>query len=122
MASPRACLIAALFTVVCGCDAQLPDREPSTGGNPKHGKELIAQFGCGSCHTIKGVPGANATVGPSLEDVRKRIFLAGRLDNTAQNIQKWILDPRAIDPKTAMPKVGVDENGARDIAAYLYSR
>ena len=111
-----------LVLAAAACDARLPDHEPATGGNPRHGKELITQLGCGSCHTIKGIPGANATVGPPLEQLKKRVYLAGRLQNTPENLQKWIANPRAIDPKTAMPQVGVDESGARDIAAYLYAR
>jgi cytochrome c len=105
-----------------GCDARLEEREAVTGGNPKRGKELITQFGCGSCHTIPGIKGATATVGPPLESFRKRVYIAGRLNNTAEQLTKWIVNPRAIDPKTAMPAVGVDETQARDIAAYLYSR
>jgi cytochrome c2 len=120
MAKTLGCLIAVLLLI--GCEKRLPEREPLTGGNAKKGKELIAYYGCGSCHEIKGVPGASATVGPSLKDVAKRVYLAGRLANKPEALEKWILDPRSIDPKTAMPKVGVDEAGARDIAAYLYSQ
>jgi cytochrome c len=109
-----------LILLLAACEA--PRHDAATGGNPRKGKELIAHYGCGSCHTIKGVPGANATVAPSLEDVAKRVYLAGRLENKPRNLERWILDPRAIDPHTAMPKVGVDEAGARDIAAYLYSQ
>jgi len=105
--------------VIAGCT---PEREPVTGGDPRKGKELITQFGCGSCHTIPGVRGATASVGPPLESFKKRVYIAGRLNNTAEELVKWIVDPRSIDPKTAMPAVGVDETQARDIAAYLYSR
>jgi cytochrome c len=111
-----------VLLLLAGCDARLPEHDPLTGGNAKRGKALIAQYGCGSCHTVKGVPGANATVAPSLEDVAKRVYLAGRLENRPENIEKWIVDPRSVDPKTAMPRVGVDAAGARDIAAYLYSQ
>jgi cytochrome c len=111
-----------LVALLTGCEARLPEHDPMTGGNARKGKELIAQYGCGSCHTIRGVPGANATVAPSLKDVAKRVYLAGRLANKPENLQRWILDPRSIDPKTAMPKVGVDQAGARDIAAYLYNQ
>jgi hypothetical protein len=34
---------------------------------------------------------------------------------------KWIQDPPAVDDKTAMPKLGVKESDARDIASYLYT-
>ena len=120
MAAPLRCLIA-LLAMLAGCE-RLPDREPITGGNPHHGKDLIRQAGCGSCHTIPGIPGANATVGPSLEGLKKRLYLAGRLENKPDQLVKWIRNPREVDPKTAMPVLDLDEAQARDIAAYLYSR
>ena len=111
-----------LLVFLAACDARLEEREPASGGNPKRGQELITQYGCGSCHTIPGIPGATASVGPPLENFRKRVYIGGRLTNTAEELVKWIVDPRAIDAKTAMPAVGVDAQQARDIAAYLYSR
>lgn len=111
-----------LLLLLIGCEARLPEHDPATGGNARKGRELIARYGCGSCHAIQGVPGANATVAPPLKEVAKRVYLAGRLANRPENLVKWILDPRSVDPQTAMPKVGVDEAGARDIAAYLYNQ
>lgn len=120
MVKKLGCLIA--LVLAAACDRQLPQPDLLTGGDAKRGKELIAYYGCGSCHEIGGIPGANATVAPSLKDLRKRVYLAGRLANDPRSLERWIVDPRAIDPKTAMPKVGVDEAGARDIAAYLYNQ
>jgi len=111
-----------IFLFLAGCGAGLPDHEPITGGNPAKGKELIVHFGCGSCHTIKGIPAATATVGPPLQDLRKRVYLGGVLPNTPEHLAKWIVDPSQFADKTAMPAVGVDEAQARDIAAYLYLR
>lgn len=122
MASPLRTAVLILLLAAGGCSESLPDSDPATGGSPKRGKELIALYGCGSCHSIPGVPGASATVAPSLEKIKSRLYLAGRLQNTPENIVRWIRDPRAIDPKTAMPDVGLDEAGARDVAAYIYSR
>jgi cytochrome c1 len=34
---------------------------------------------------------------------------------------RWIRDPPGVDAKTAMPRLGVTEPDARDIAAYLYT-
>lgn len=111
-----------IFMLLAGCDARLPDREPITGGDPAHGRDLIAQFGCGSCHTIPGIKGATATVGPPLQDMRKRVYLGGVVNNTPEQLARWIVNPKQFDEKTAMPAVGVDEAQARDIAAYLYLR
>lgn len=70
---------------------------------------------------IPGVPGARGLVGPPLGDVVSRVYVAGVLNNTPDNLVRWISDPKAIDERTAMPNVGVSESEARDIAAYLYS-
>jgi cytochrome c1 len=43
------------------------------------------------------------------------------LPNSADNLVRWIQHPRTIEPKTAMPDLGVSNQDARDIAAYLYT-
>jgi len=92
-----------------------------THGDPARGPDLIRRYGCGGCHTIPGVPGANALVGPPLEGIAKRVYIAGVLANTPDNLVKWIQSPREVDPKTAMPDMGVTIRDARDIAGYLYT-
>jgi len=37
------------------------------------------------------------------------------------NLIRWIQDPPGVDPLTAMPKLGVSEADARDIASILYT-
>ena len=93
----------------------------STGGSPEEGRVEIRRFGCGACHTIGGVPGANGKVGPELNGVAGRAYIAGVVENSPQNIVSWIMNPKAHSPTTAMPYLGVSESQARDIAAYLYS-
>jgi putative membrane protein len=92
-----------------------------TGGEPKIGKQVIQQYGCASCHTIPGIPGANALVGPSLEHIASRMYIAGVLPNTPENMLWWLQNPPAVDPLTAMPNLGVTEADARDMAGYLYT-
>jgi cytochrome c len=92
-----------------------------TGGDPRAGREKAREYGCGSCHTIPGVPGADSRVGPPLVGMGSRMYIAGRLTNTPQHMVRWIQDPRAVDSATAMPTLGVTERDARDIAAYLYA-
>ena len=65
--------------------------------------------------------GATATVGPSLERIARRTYLGGHLTNTPANMTRWIQHPQAIDPKNAMPDLGVGEQEAKDIAAFLYA-
>jgi cytochrome c len=84
------------------------------------GENAIAVYGCGGCHTIPGVVGADATVGPPLTDWHDRAYIAGRLANTPQNLTRWIANPQAVEPGTAMPNLSVPLPTARKIAQYLF--
>jgi cytochrome c oxidase assembly factor CtaG len=92
-----------------------------TGGNPARGPILISYYGCGTCHEIPGVAGANGLVGPPLRRIAVRSYIAGVLPNTPANMTRWILDPPRVDEHTVMPNMHVTEEDVRDIAAYLYT-
>ena len=92
-----------------------------TGGDPKQGRTLMRQFGCAGCHTVSGVPGATGLVGPKLDEVGRHVYIAGVVTNTPDNLVRWIVDPKAANPRTAMPRTGINEQQARHVAAYLYS-
>jgi cytochrome c len=93
----------------------------ATGGNPQHGKDLIQSYGCGGCHIIPGIHTARGLVGPPLTDFGQRTMVAGELPNTPPNLVRWIQDPKSVEPKTAMPDLGLSKEQATDIAAYLYT-
>jgi cytochrome c1 len=61
-------------------------------------------------------------LGPSLEAVAQRSYLAGVLPNTPQNLQQWVMHPQQIRPGTAMPEMGVTQQNAQTITAFLESR
>jgi putative membrane protein len=92
-----------------------------TGGDVNRGKTAISKYGCGSCHTISGIANAHGLVGPPLTGIAARMYVAGVLQNTPDNIVTWIKNPKAVDEKTVMPVLGVTDQDATDIAAYLYS-
>lgn len=92
-----------------------------TGGSTGRGREAIRSYGCMSCHSIPGIQGATARVGPSLDGIASRSYIAGVMSNTPQHMIEWLRNPPAIDSKTAMPNMNVTERDARDIAAYLYT-
>ena len=92
-----------------------------TGGDPERGRGLMQSKGCAGCHDIPGVEAANSTVGPPLTAFSRRVFIAGVLSNTPDHLHQWLLNPPAIDPKTAMPNVGLSDQQARDAAAFLYT-
>jgi cytochrome c len=96
-------------------------RQTVAGGDARRGTRLIAHYGCGSCHVIPGVPGAQGGVGPPLTRFAERTYIAGALRNEPVALVRWIRFPQHVEPGTAMPDLGVTEQHARDIAAYLYT-
>ncbi|HXS94588.1 MAG TPA: c-type cytochrome [Candidatus Limnocylindrales bacterium] len=122
--------IAILFAgavLLAGCSQKPSDSAAGlasvwTGGNVQRGMSAVSRFGCGSCHTIGGLSSAHGMVGPPLTGIRNRMYVAGMLPNNPGNIIQWIYDPKSVNPKTVMPKVGLSRQDATDIAAYLYSQ
>lgn len=109
-----------LALVLAGCaDRAADEARALTGGDPARGKDAITRYGCGACHDIPGVPGAEGKVGPPLSGIASRVVLAGKLANNVDNLERWIRDPQAIVPGVVMPEMGVTEADARDIAAHL---
>jgi cytochrome c1 len=112
--------IAALF-VLGGCDEAGVETGFADIGSARRGALYIEQFGCGSCHIVPGIAGARGLVGPPLDHMGKRVFIAGLLRNTPANMVTWLRDPQEIVPGNAMPNMGLSEEQARDITAYLYT-
>ena len=93
-----------------------------TGGGPtKAGHEVLVTKGCAACHEIPGIDSPRGNVGPSLKSFREQATIAGVLANSSENLVRWLQHPREVDPKTAMPDLGLTEKEARDAAAYLYA-
>jgi cytochrome c len=91
-------------------------------GSPQaEGAMIIASKPCGSCHTIPGVPGATGTIGPNLAGVASRTKIAGGAvnNNGPDDLKRWITDPPAAKPGTAMPKIPMTDDEATKIVAYL---
>ena len=93
-----------------------------TGGDASRGEAMFIQYGCGSCHALKGVRTATGMVGPPLDGIALRAIIAGHLANKPENMERWIRDPQHVAPGTAMPDLNVGETDARDITAFLYTR
>ena len=113
--------IAAIVVVGYAANQENVTFHVAIGGRAKHGKQVILQKSCGSCHTIPGISGAQGVVGPPLFFFSRRTFIAGELPNTPENLVLWVRSPQSVNPKTAMPNLGLSEKEARDVAAYLYT-
>ena len=64
---------------------------------------------------------ARGTTGPALDAYGRRSYVAGVLPNYPDALVRWIVDPPAVKPGTAMPAMGVSAEDARHMAAYLYT-
>jgi len=112
----------ALALAAAGCGGSPPRGVAAEHvGNPSRGAALIRYYGCGACHTVPGISGADALVGPPLTHFAQRGYVAGMLRNTPDNLVRWIRYPQQIVPGNAMPSLGIDNRDAHDIAAYLYT-
>lgn len=117
-------LVLMLPLALAGCTARV---QPAAGGptivagDPAIGRVALQTYGCQTCHVIPGVTGANSFVGPPLTAWAERSYIAGRLTNEPAYLVAWIRFPQAIEPGTAMPNMGVTEEDAQHMAAYLYT-
>ncbi|MDQ7746757.1 c-type cytochrome [Hydrogenophaga pseudoflava] len=107
-------------------DCALPTRAAGATAAPpadlspdRQTRLVLRQYACVSCHRIPGMTGSDVHVGPPLEGLARRALIAGRLPNTPEHLVQWIRTPQAVKPGTAMPDLGVSEEHARLMAAYL---
>lgn len=108
--------------VAAACTAEAHDRGPldiPESTDAASGKLAIDVYGCGTCHRIPGIAGADGRVGPSLEGFGRQLYIAGAVPNDITNLVQWLRDPDSIEPGTIMPNFGLGEREASDIAAYL---
>jgi cytochrome c2 len=115
-------LLVVVAMALAGCgEAEPPAHLRIEGGDAERGRRLIRTYGCGVCHHIDGIAGANGTVGPPLERYAQRNLLAGVVPNTPRFLVAWLIDPPALAPGTGMPAIGLSQAEARDMATYLYT-
>jgi cytochrome c1 len=114
------CLMAAAWMLGCfAVDGQA--HAAGIGEDAQRGRAAIERHGCVACHRIPGIRSPGANVGPPLKRIATRGYIAGVLANTPANMIRWLRDPPAVDPRTAMPNLDLTDQESRDIAAYLYT-
>lgn len=91
---------------------------PDPGAPP--GKTLFLSKGCVACHIIQGIAGGGV-VGPNLSKKGSEPQIAGVLENNKQNMMKWLANPPAAKPGTAMPNLGLTPDETDKLSDYLLS-
>lgn len=108
-----------------------PGVSPSANNSVARGQQLFmgqanAAINCFACHAVNGASAAAAAprVGPNLTHVGSRITIgANRLENTPENLVRWIKNPQAYKPGAKMPawEGTIPEEDIKAIADYLQS-
>lgn len=85
----------------------------------QEGSELFISKGCVNCHAVQGVNTYNR-VGPDLSHIGSRTSIAaGMLENTPENMIRWLRYTDTVKPGVAMPNLGLTQAEAEALTAYL---
>lgn len=121
---------AATITANLAATATSGDPAASAAGQPTtleaRGYQLFASKGCIGCHALNGYPNAVSQVGPNLTHVgSRRTIVAGWLENTPENMKRWLRNPDEVKPGNVMAsaiKLGTLNKEEIDaLTAYLES-
>ena len=114
------CALLALSVLLTACAPAAPQASAwGLSAEAQRGRLLLAQYQCGSCHSIPEVAGARSRAGPALDGYGRRSYIAGHVPNDADALARWIMDPAALAPGTRLPDMGVPPDDARAMAAFL---
>jgi cytochrome c oxidase subunit 2 len=85
----------------------------------QRGAELFRELTCVNCHVIRGaVPGL--PVGPDLTHLATRATLgAGVIDNTPQNLFRWVRNSQQIKAGNLMPAFNLTDDQTSALVSYL---
>lgn len=112
-------LLPVILLSACSSGKVLRSYTVVNGGNADRGVNVIIRYKCGSCHTIPGIQNADGVFGPPLNEIARRSIIAGEFANEPDILVHWVKAPTTMKPVTAMPDLGLSDQQARDVAAYL---
>lgn len=99
---------AVLIALTIDTIGTLDKRAPEITEAVDAGKKVWHKYDCIGCHTILGNGSYFAP------DMTKAVVRKPK-----EYLKKFILDPRVINPKAAMPKLGLSEEEANNLIAFL---
>lgn len=118
-----------------GTPEAAPSPAPQEDPLVTQGRETFMSSTCVACHAIEGTPAAGV-MGPNLTRLGRRAYIgAGLLENTRENLVRWITDPSTVKPGVRMPSTdrearlptgqgmwpatGLTDDQVQAVAAYL---
>jgi len=83
------------------------------------GQSAFLAQSCVNCHRVRGTS-AQGSYAPDLTHLMSRKTLAsGMVENTPENLRRWVDDPQPIKPGCLMPAFGLGDRERNDIVRYL---
>lgn len=90
-------------------------------GEAARGEQVFMTGACISCHTIDGTA-AQGIIGPNLTHFgSRRTIAAGVMENTPDNLARWLADPQAVKPLNKMPNLNLNPDDINALVQYLSS-
>jgi cytochrome c oxidase subunit 2 len=90
-----------------------------TSGEAARGAEIFESRTCANCHAVEGTARA-PNVGPNLSRFSDRETIgAGVVENTPDNLERWLSAPQSIKPGSFMPDLKLTDQQVRALIAYL---
>ena len=98
---------------------QRDSAQPAGGDQAAQGKQLFARYACGNCHAIAGSE-FSGQAAPALTNFSGRqTIAAGVLENTPDNLARYLRNPHAVKPGNHMPNFRLSEAEVQALVAYL---
>lgn len=96
---------------------QAPAAEP-VDDQQRAGQQVFQQA-CASCHAVRGTQ-ARGVLGPDLTHFGSRKTIgANTMENTPENLARWIRNPQEVKPGNKMPNLNLDQARIDQLVAYL---
>jgi cytochrome c oxidase subunit 2 len=102
-------------------DAAKAEAERFNSEEAKRGRELFVSLACSGCHTIRGLTAGKFPGAPELTNVASKKSIVGGVLSPVneENLRRWISNPPAVKPGTAMPNLGLSEQQVTDLVNFL---
>lgn len=99
--------------------------QPATKAQIAHGKQLVIEYGCSSCHEIPGVPRAD-NFGPDLSRIGSKpvvqlVFLPGMEHTLPAYLAQKVRQPRSFGPSLRMPRYNFNSSQVEAVTTALLS-
>lgn len=91
--------------------APAPPAAPLPDASAEDGEHLFTERGCHGCHAVKADEHSVSPRVPQLVGIGSKV--------TPEWLDRWIADPKAYNPDTAMPKVPLTDDERHAVVAYL---